>query len=211
MPPPTTLEEALTIIDIFKAEQAALVKHISKTDTNFLNAPPNVKALMQHGEEGVSVLAGAIRKNLQAACFGHNDDVELEDFGSSTMKSDDLSNAVFHSIAVIKDLVDGENGDELTKVRAGYDLLFRLKSCSVGDFDEDCGGYGDCPSDEPADNLLSSGIQRRKDAGDVWDWGKDLENLKWEVKDNAGYGVEPWFPKSIDALSALVTGAGEAA
>jgi len=37
MSPPTTVEGALEIIDMFKAEQAMVVDHIVKTDTNYLS------------------------------------------------------------------------------------------------------------------------------------------------------------------------------
>jgi len=36
-PPPTTLDEALQIIEMFKAEQAELVDHIVKTDAKSLS------------------------------------------------------------------------------------------------------------------------------------------------------------------------------
>lgn len=198
MPPPTTLEEAIKIIDMFKAEQASLAEHISKTDRNILNAPPNIKALIQQGQEGFSILATAIGKNMATATR----DLE-DDFQCGVATSDDLSKVVFPFIAMIRELVDGENGDELTKVRAGYSLLTDLKCFSAGELDEDGGGQGDRPPDKPADDLFSEVIRRRKEAGDTWDWWNDLEDLKWEAKQHASYGIEPWFPKSTEALSAI--------
>lgn len=45
MPPPTTMEDALKIIDMFKAEQAALVNHIVKTDANSLSKRPKLRII----------------------------------------------------------------------------------------------------------------------------------------------------------------------
>ncbi|KAM7196331.1 hypothetical protein V8F33_006240 [Rhypophila sp. PSN 637] len=188
MPPPTTLEEAIKIIDMLKAEQAALVKHLAKTDTDILNASSDIKALMRQGEEGVS---HELEEQMEAAGFKRG-----------AVTSDDFSKAMFPYIAEIRNLIDGDNGDELTRLRAGYELLFSLKDCSQGDLDQYvC--YDDRPSDTPADELLSDVIRRRKAAGDIWEWERDLESFKQEAESNEGYGIEPWFPKSIEALSAL--------
>ena len=204
MPPPTTVEDALKIIDMFKAEQAALVSHIIKTDANSLYAPPTIKALLQQGERGLSMLAAAIRKNMENVSFRLDDKMESAGFKRGAVTSDDFSDAMLPFVAVIKDLLE-KNGDELTKLRLGYDLLFKLKECSQNDLNVYvC--YGDRSSDEPADELLSDVIRRRKDAGDTWDLGKDLKELEREAKYNKDHGVEPWFPKSIEALSALSAG-----
>ncbi|KAM7221558.1 hypothetical protein V8F06_003130 [Rhypophila decipiens] len=205
MPPPTTLEEAIKIIDMFKAEQAALVKHMAKTEPDILNAPSNIKALMQQGEEGVSVVVTAIRRNMEREAHKLEERMEAADFKRGAVTSDDFNEAMFPYIAEISTLIDGNNGDELTRLRAGYELLFSLKDCSQADLDQYvC--YDDRPSDAPADELLSDVIRRRKAAGDIWQWEKDLESLKQEAKSNEGYGVEPWFPESIEALSALGPG-----
>ncbi|KAK4207190.1 hypothetical protein QBC37DRAFT_406433, partial [Rhypophila decipiens] len=133
MPPPTTLEEAIKIIDMFKTEQAALVKHISKTDTNILNAPPNIKALMRQGEEGVSVVVTAIHRNMEREAQELEEKMEAAGFKRGAVTSDDFSEAMFPYIAEISNLIDGNNGDELTRLRAGYELLFSLKDCSQRD------------------------------------------------------------------------------
>jgi hypothetical protein len=42
--------------------------------------------------------------------------------------------------------------------------------------------------------------------GDAWDWEKDLKYLEDEAKSRKGFGIEPWFPKSIAALSGRSAG-----
>ncbi|KAM7183833.1 hypothetical protein V8F20_012474 [Naviculisporaceae sp. PSN 640] len=211
MPTPTTLEEAIKIIDMFKAEQAALVKHISRTDADFLNAPSYIKALMLQGEEGLSVLAAGIRKNMRSASRELDEEMESAGYKRGAVTWDDFSQAMVPFIKEIKNLIDGNKGDQLTRLRTGYELLFELKSFSQPDEPDTCVSYGDRPSDEEADDLLSDVARRRKEAGDAWDWKKDLEDLEREAKYNGGYGVEPWYPMSIETLSLFVAGACEAA
>lgn len=202
MPTPTTLEDALKIIDMFKAEQSALVSHILKTGSGYLNASPIVSALLQQDEQGLSLLATAIREDMATKHSRLEDEMEAADFVRGAVTSGDLSSAMEPFVAAIEGLLNN-NGDELTKLRLAYDLVFKLKDYSVDD-PETYRSEGYRPSDEPADALLSDIIRRRRAAGDVWNWEKGLDELVYEARQYEAYAIEPWFPKSVAAFSELV-------
>ncbi|KAK0640717.1 hypothetical protein B0T16DRAFT_460875 [Cercophora newfieldiana] len=203
MPTPAKLGDALEIINMFKEEQAQLVDHIVKTDPDYAQAPTTIKAIIKHGERGFSMMAAAIRKGMLAACERLDAKLAEVNYKRGAVSSDNWSDAMHPFVAAIKELVDKE-GDELMKLRLGYDLLWELKGSSRGDMDE-YPGYGKRSSDEPADELLSDIIRKMKDAGDTWDWQTDLKRLEGEAEDLGGYGIKDWFPKSIAALSSTPT------
>ncbi|KAK1758957.1 hypothetical protein QBC47DRAFT_370807 [Echria macrotheca] len=199
MPTPTTLEEALTIIDMFKADQTALINHIMKTDKNLVRAPPTIRALTQHGDP--SILAEGIKKGMASAYTRLEEKFEHLGWKRGAVTIDDVCCAMEPFLDAIEDML-GKNGDQLTKLRLAYDLLFELKRYTSCGFDSFvC--YGRPVTDKPADKLLSAVIWGRKEAGDTWDWKKDLEHLERKAKDIKDYGIEPWFPKSIKALATL--------
>jgi len=206
MPTPDTLEDALKIIDRFKAEQTELVRHIAKTDPDNVRAPPIIRALMRQGEQGLSVLATVIQKGMNTAYSRLNANYSAANYKRGSYSSDDFSKAMLPYLRMIKELLKIDD-DELTKLRLSYDILFELKEKSQGPFGvEDAAEADERDSDEPADELLSNVIQSRKEAGDMWDWKGDLKGLQDEAKSNDSFGIEPWFPKSIAALSAIIAG-----
>lgn len=112
--------------------------------------------------------------------------------------SDDISRAMTPFIHEISELSKLDNPKALEKA---YNLLKKLREQSYGDIDSDGGGCGDRPSDEPADRLLTRLVQGRAEAGEVWDWGRDLVHIRSEGERLALYGVgEPWFPETQKAL-----------
>jgi hypothetical protein len=112
--------------------------------------------------------------------------------------SDDMSEAMTDFLPEIKDLMMLPNPDAL---KHSYDLVIELSQSSYGDLDSPkaC-GYGDRPSDEPADLLLRRLIRKRLAAGETWDWKEDLEELDKTSKHVGDYGIEPWYPRSREAL-----------
>jgi len=110
---------------------------------------------------------------------------------------DDLSQAMEPFIYSIQDLA---NVDDEHSLEEAYELMFHLKSLSC---DDECSSYGDRDSDEPADEFLAELISKRVAAGHVWKWTEDWEDLEREAKNRASYGIEPWFPKTREALKAL--------
>jgi hypothetical protein len=119
--------------------------------------------------------------------------------------SDDISRAMTPFIHEIDKLSKLDNPKALEEA---YDLLNMLRQESYGDLDSDGGGYGDRPSDEPADRLLARLIRERTEAGEVWDWGRDLKDIQGEGEELADYGIEPWFPETQKALKDI-QGEGE--
>jgi len=124
-----------------------------------------------------------------------------------SVTSDEFSDAMYPFVFEIRKLLDKKSDDELAKLKMAYDLCFKLKDLSI--YDPDMVSLIDLEerfSDAPADELLRDIIQRRNDAGDSWDREKDLKELEREAKLYQDYGIEPWFPKSIEALAALHAG-----
>lgn len=81
--------------------------------------------------------------------------------------SDDVSAAMTDFLPEIEDLMMLPSPDAL---RLSYELVIELSQSSYGDLDvlKSC-GYGDRPSDEPADLLLRKVIRKRLAAGETWD------------------------------------------
>jgi hypothetical protein len=114
--------------------------------------------------------------------------------------SDDLSQAMVTFIPKIKDISNMRQADALD---LAFDLIWELKDLSYGDLDADRGGYGSRPSDRPADRVLVEFVNRRREAGHVWDWGSDLASLKDQAEHVGDYGIQTWFPGTLQALEAL--------
>lgn len=110
---------------------------------------------------------------------------------------DEMSQAMVPFISSIQKLAQIDDQEALEEA---YELMFHLKQLS---YDEEGSGEGERDSDEPADELLAELIAKRVAAGHVWKWTEDLEDLEHEAEERACYGVEPWFPKTKEALEAL--------
>ena len=82
-----------------------------------------------------------------------------------------------------------------------FDLVLKLGKCSFGDLDSDGGGYGDRPSDEDADDLLYKMIQERRRIDSEYNPIETLQDLKDTAKNLSDYGVDTYFPRSIDLLT----------
>lgn len=116
--------------------------------------------------------------------------------------SDDVSQAIKEFLPDIEELMAIPSPDAL---RLTYELVVELSRCSFGNLDSPkASGYGDRPSDEPADLLLRRVFRERLAAGKTWNWERDLKELDDTCKHVGEYGIEPWYPKSRRALRGMV-------
>ncbi|KAB5533574.1 hypothetical protein GE09DRAFT_1227581 [Coniochaeta sp. 2T2.1] len=104
------------------------------------------------------------------------------------VSSDDLSQAMVPFVKEIEDLSETVGAN-----------AWELADSSYGGLDGGA-GYGDRPSDKPADDLLADIIDERIEAGEKWDWEKDLKELVEEEEYLREYGIEPWYPETQGAL-----------
>lgn len=139
-------------------------------------------------------LAGQVRAAIQASY----DELIDQTYNSrkTGVTSDDLSKAMmpyFEDIERVWALPGG--------LSYAFDLVLKLGECSFGDLDSDGGGYGDRPSDEDADDLLYKMIQERRRIDSEYNPLETLQELKDTAKSLSDYGVETYFPRSIDLLT----------
>ena len=155
------------------------------------------------------MLAEAVRRGMKSECARLEREMALAGYKRGAVMADDFGEAMLPYLDSIRGMLPKEKGDEddIATLRLVYDLLLELKRVSQQDMDV-YESYGDGDLDDgPADEVLSDVVRRRKKVGDMWDWGRALENLRNLRREEARveeYGIEPWYPKSIVALSALV-------
>ncbi|KUI72416.1 hypothetical protein VM1G_07661 [Cytospora mali] len=168
-------------------------------------APANLRPLLMARSEAASSMAASIRKKISQASSRLQDAMyAYKDTGTT---SDDFSKAMMEFLPGIRGLMEFKDPDSL---RLSYDLVVKLSGSSYGylDMPDSC-GYGDRPSDEPADLLLTKLIRKRLAAGEIWDWKGDLEGLDRTSKLLEEYGIEPWYSRSRQALREQVADAGQ--
>lgn len=127
-------------------------------------------------------------------------------WGSIT--SDDLSGAMYKYIPAIEAFKARYAEDPATAVII-FNLVIQLAEWSYFGIDErkENGGYGDRPSDEPADGLASE--LAKQFVGKV-DSGLDVKPVLKDLKDEGEYlaqfGIEPWYPMTIEVLEKSLQG-----
>lgn len=104
--------------------------------------------------------------------------------------SDDLSQAMEPFIREIHDLAMLDSGKALW---LGYYLMNTLRAYSYAEMGLHASGYGERPSDEPADEITSRIVLDRVKVGETWDSARDLKYIKAEAKTMGDHGVEPWY------------------
>ncbi|KAI9092844.1 hypothetical protein DFS34DRAFT_277268, partial [Phlyctochytrium arcticum] len=172
----------------------AAVAYIHQLGKAF-DAPASLKYLLFDPNHSTS-------KSL-AAQLKHKMCMDLDELGDATTMSDltgitnnELSAAVCKYIPGIRKIMAIKDADALS---SAHDLITSARILSYVE-EGDGGDGGDRPSDEKLDKLLSSLINRRFKSGEVWDWDKELSELKDQAGVMRDYGIEPFFPLSIEAL-----------
>ncbi|KAK7736633.1 hypothetical protein SLS53_006836 [Cytospora paraplurivora] len=153
--------------------------------------------------DAVAPLAGKISWDMSDESEGLCDEIYNLGYSKTWTTSDNVSKSMEKFLPDIEELMTIPNPDTL---RLAYELVIQLSRDSFGDLDvsESC-GFGDRPSDEPADLLLRRLIRKRLAAGETWNWKRDLKVLDDTCKHVGAYGIEPWYPKSRRALRELVS------
>lgn len=89
-------------------------------------------------------------------------------------------------------------------LRLAQELLLDLAdntTSGIGDDGKAC-GYGDRPSDPKCDELLYNILEKRADVFDME--SEAVQQAKKRIEDTSrnleGYGIEPWFPRSLELL-----------
>ena len=160
-----------------------------------LDLPASIQEHRQTREDGAESFARSIRKAIKSAYRK----IEPETLDKhSGVDSDDMSEAMVPFVNDIKRLQELSHPKAL---QLAYNCVLYLGRHSYADL-EMCGtaGSGHRPSDEPADELLVSIIRKRREHAEAWDWGQDLAELEDRFEELYEYGVETWFPKSIELL-----------
>ena len=109
--------------------------------------------------------------------------------------SDDLSEAMepyLEHIEILWALPGGLNW--------AFATVMTLGGYSYGDLALDKGDHGVRPSDEAADELLYNMILERKRTDLEYDPTSDLELLQGQAEYLSNYGIEGYFPQSIELL-----------
>ncbi|KAK3690387.1 hypothetical protein B0T22DRAFT_463500 [Podospora appendiculata] len=193
---PQSWEEALAEIAFLKRQLSDVLEFID-TRCVQISAPPAINNLLNSRARGATALAQTISKKMSEAYEPIYD--QTFDSRRTGVTSDDLSRAMARFIPQIEELARLDDDDALG---LAYHLVFQVKNNSYGDTPGD--GECDRPSDKPADALLAHVIRQRVEAGQVWNWAKDLGDLSSEAKSLEEYGIDEWFPESRRALRELV-------
>lgn len=159
-------------------------------------APKSLRPLLMARPEATLSMAASIRKRMLDVSRRLGS--QMYNCRKTGITSDDMSKAMADFLPEIEDLMMLPKPDALKR---SYDLVIELSESSYGELDSPkASGYGDRPSDGPADLLLRKLIRKRLAAGETWDWKEDLEQLDKTSKHVGDYGIEPWYPRSREAL-----------
>ncbi|KAH8884871.1 hypothetical protein GQ53DRAFT_846017 [Thozetella sp. PMI_491] len=194
---PSTLEEALKEIELLKGNLTAALDFINRQGVAAC-APPPIQKLLREQPDANKHAAASITREIGAT---YEKIMEKSWDKYSGVTSDDVSKAMVPYLAKIEQLSTMSGSDSL---RLAYNLVGKLKNRSYLGFDDFHCGYGQRPSDEPADALLVRLMDARRAAGETWDWAGELKALEKQAHHHAEYGVEPWFVKSQARLRNLV-------
>lgn len=158
-------------------------------------APPQIQNRMNQRAGAAAKLAESIRANMDLVHERMEND--LLDYRHSGVTADDVSKAMVPYIDQIAKLSRLQDPGAL---RLAQEVLLELASNTTPV--EDASGYGERPSDAKCDDLLYSILERRADAIDMEHdvVKKTKEEIEDTAKSLAGYGIEPWFPKSLELL-----------
>lgn len=156
-------------------------------------------ASLQKHQEARQGGARSLAKSIRIAINNAYEEIEPETYNAkkSGVTSDDVSQAMvpfLKDIERLKDLPDPE------ALRLAYDCIIDLGNHSYAELDMGGSGYGDCDSDEPADELLVSILMQAKKKGDMLDFGEELRGLERTSKNLRDYGIDTWFAESIKLL-----------
>ncbi|POS74826.1 hypothetical protein DHEL01_v206789 [Diaporthe helianthi] len=121
------------------------------------------------------------------------------------IRSSDLSSAQCSHFPAIERLARLPSEHSL---RLAYEVAWYLKDNSYGDMDEDR-GFGNRPSDEQGDALLSRLIRDRRAAGDSWDCKRDLVSIDQEAHHMASHSVDCWYPETRALLREALCSASQ--
>ncbi|KAI1074300.1 hypothetical protein F5B20DRAFT_564054 [Whalleya microplaca] len=194
--PPQTIEGVLQQNDLLKQQLAMVLEFIERSDL-VSNAPASIRTLLDARPKNVKAIAETISSRIAKA---HRRLAEkVCNAERSGVTSDDISGAMVPLIHEIDQLANMGQPDSL---KLAYELIIKLTESSyagLGDDSHSC-GFGDRPSDKPADELLMSLIERRLNSGHSWDIAEDLKNLDEDAEYLEDYGIRPWCPKSRSLL-----------
>lgn len=164
--PPATLAAAIQQIKTLQAQLDTVLDFVEvggiAASTSFLlylvllqtnpiptDAPAAVKAIILSRDSGFEALASSIARRMNSE---YSKLCGEDSYGTEEANSDDISAAMVPFIGEIAGLA---KVDHPKAVERAYGLLNRLRTLSHGDMEDHGSGYGDRPSDKPADELLA--------------------------------------------------------
>ena len=129
---------------------------------------------------------------MRAAHTALTDEDEDED---TEITSDDMSSAM---VPFIQQIAEFSKLSPPETIHLAFDLVLDLGDESYGDMDVKHGcGFGDRPSDGPADRLLCNLATQKRNLDPTWRYRKVLIALSGTSDGLAEYGIETYFINAI--------------
>ncbi|ROW09951.1 hypothetical protein VPNG_06295 [Cytospora leucostoma] len=189
-------KNVLQVINLDDIQDLDRAKSYLKDALGYINrigaalvAPTTLRPLLKARPEAALSMAASIGRRMSNESMRLCS--KLYNCRKTGITSDDISQAMEKFLPEIEELMTFPDPDTL---KLAYQLVIQLSRGSFGDLDESAKacGFGDRPSDEPADLLLRRLIRKRLAAGETWNWEGDLKELDDTCKHVGAYGIGPW-------------------
>ncbi|RDW69300.1 hypothetical protein BP6252_08320 [Coleophoma cylindrospora] len=160
--------------------------------------PPEIRTQLENSPIAAETINKSIRAGIDKAYYALEAKIWELDL---SITSDDMSRAMVEYIPQIQKLAEISGGLSLA-----YDALLYLGEHSYARVAGTSFGYGSRPSDRLADELLYSLAKRRKDSQPDYNPLPAVERLGKQISYLRERGIESFFLKSYNVLSAWVKG-----
>lgn len=165
-----------------------------KLTNALIEAPISIRQYMDHQPDAARILAAQIKS--EASKVSHKLSDKVLRSRKTGVTSDDISAAMVPFLNEVDGVRRLPNG-----VRVAFDLVMALAANSYGELDSGGSGYGERPSDEIVDELLSELAPERRAIDPSWDFVEVLEDLKQHAELLGDYGIEDFCSSTIKLLS----------